>query len=65
MPKKVTLAQAIKQRDAAVAALIAIKQDLQCNGECFVTDEARIARLNRGILESGYKPSDSDLDDDG
>jgi hypothetical protein len=52
--------KAEKQRDAAVAALIAIKQDLDCCGEVYKTDDARIQRINEGILAAGFDPKESD-----
>jgi hypothetical protein len=52
--------KAEKQRDEAVAALIAIKQDLQSNGEVYGTDDARIQRINEGIKAAGFDPKESD-----
>jgi len=50
----------LAQRNAAIDALIAIKQDLQSNGECYVTDEARIARIDCGLKDAGTDPTESD-----
>jgi hypothetical protein len=52
--------KAEKQRDEAVAALIAIKQDLAACGEVYGTDDARIQRINEGIKAAGFDPKESD-----